>query len=128
VRRGDAFVIVKGDGGDRHILLRRRPEKGLLGGMMEVPGTEWTASAGEQGGAVSACWIEANAVRHTFTHFHLEMRVLAAGYAQVSREAQGFGGEWVRVDELPRAALPTVMKKAIAAGFEVLGLNRAKQQ
>ena len=123
VRRGDAFVIVKGDGGDRHILLRRRPEKGLLGGMMEVPGTEWTASTREQGGAVSACWIEAQTVRHTFTHFHLEMRVLAAGHAQVWREAQGFGGEWVRVDGLQAAALPTVMKKAIAAGFEVLGLK-----
>jgi A/G-specific adenine glycosylase len=123
VRRGDAFVIVKGDGGDRHILLRRRPEKGLLGGMVEVPGTEWTAIAGDRGAAVSACWIEAQTVRHTFTHFHLEMRVLAAGHAQVSREAQSFGGEWVHVDELPRAALPTVMKKAIAAGFEALGIG-----
>ena len=47
VRRGDAFVIVKGAGKDARILLRRRPEKGLLGGMMEVPCTEWVAAAAQ---------------------------------------------------------------------------------
>jgi A/G-specific adenine glycosylase len=121
VRRGDAFVIVKGDGIDGRILLRRRPEKGLLGGMMEVPCTEWCAAGGADED-VSAVWLPARIVRHTFTHFHLEMRVFAAGYAEAKREAQSFGGEWVRVDGLQAAALPTVMKKAIAAGFEVLGL------
>jgi A/G-specific adenine glycosylase len=125
VRRGDAFVIVKGDGRDRHILLRRRPEKGLLGGMMEVPCTEWTASAGEPDAAVPAPWTQGQTVRHTFTHFHLEMRVLAAGHGKVRREAQSFGGEWVRVDHLPAAALPTVMRKTIAAAFEALGFDAA---
>ena len=43
IRRGDAFVIVRTSGDGRHILLRRRPEKGLLGGMMEVPCTEWVS-------------------------------------------------------------------------------------
>ena len=64
-------------------------------------------------------------VRHTFTHFHLEMRVFAAGYAQAGREAQTFGGEWARIDDLSSAALPTVMKKAVAAGFEALGIDTA---
>jgi A/G-specific adenine glycosylase len=125
LRCGDAFVIVKGSGGDGHVLLRRRPEKGLLGGMMEVPCTGWTPAAEEQDVAVSACWMPAQSVRHTFTHFHLEMRVFAAGYAEVRREAQAFGGEWIRLEELPRIALPTVMKKAVAAGFEALGIADA---
>ncbi len=126
LRRGDAFVIVKGSGRDGHVLLRRRPEKGLLGGMMEVPCTEWALSTQEERStAVSACWTPAETVRHTFTHFHLEMRVFAAGYAGAQREAQSFGGEWVHLDELPRAALPTVMKKAVAAGFEALGIAGA---
>ena len=123
VRHGDAFVIVKGSCRDRHVLLRRRPEKGLLGGMMEVPCTEWTPrTEAEQGSAVSACWMPAGTVRHTFTHFYLKMRVFAAGYAGARSEARGFGGQWVRLDELPHTALPTVMKKAVAAGFEALGI------
>ena len=93
--------------------------------MMEVPCTEWTASAGEPDAAVPASWTQGQTVRHTFTHFHLEMRVLAAGHAKVRREAQSFGGEWVRIDHLPAAALPTVMKKAIAAAFEALGIDAA---
>jgi A/G-specific adenine glycosylase len=123
VRRGDAFVVVKGSGPAAHILLRRRPEKGLLGGMMEVPCTAWTPSTEAPGAAVPASWTHAGTVRHTFTHFHLEMRVFAAGYAGVRREARSLGGEWVRLDELPRAALPTVMRKAVAAGFEALGID-----
>ncbi len=47
-RHGDAFVVVSGRTGATHILLRRRPDKGLLGGMMEVPCTEWV-ERGEAG-------------------------------------------------------------------------------
>ena len=127
LRRGDAFVIVKGAGKDARILLRRRPEKGLLGGMMEVPCTEWVAGGGgvEPGAGVSAYWTQAQIVRHTFTHFHLEMRVFAASYARAVREAQTFGGEWARIDDLSAIALPTVMKKAVAAGFAALGIDAA---
>ncbi len=124
IRRGDAFVIVRTSGNERHILLRRRPEKGLLGGMMEVPCTEWVVG-GKPGAAVSAYWRQAELVRHTFTRFHLEMRVFAAGCAEAVREAHGFGGEWARIDELPRMALPTVMKKAAAAGLQALGIVAA---
>ncbi len=124
VRRGDAFVIVKTSGKDMHVLLRRRPEKGLLGGMMEVPCTEWVAD-GKLCAAVSAYWRQAKTVRHTFTHFHLEMRVFAADCGEAVREAQGFGGEWAPVAGLPRMALPTVMKKAVAAGFDALGIGAA---
>jgi A/G-specific adenine glycosylase len=123
-RHGDAFVIVRGTGRDARILLRRRPEKGLLGGMMEVPCTEWIAAdARETPAPVPASWKPASLVRHTFTHFHLEMRVFAALYAEVAREAQGFGGEWAGLGELPEAALPTVMKKAIDSGLHALGIG-----
>ena len=121
------FVIVEGRGKDARILLRRRPEKGLLGGMMEVPCTEWVAGGGgvEPGAGVSAYWTQAHIVRHTFTHFQLEMRVFAASYARAVREAQTFGGEWARIDDLSAIALPTVMKKAVAAGFAALGIDAA---
>src|SRR3954447_10559075 len=39
LRRGAAFVVIRQD----EILARSRAEKGLLGGMTEVPGSEWSA-------------------------------------------------------------------------------------
>src|SRR5215468_6268052 len=39
LRRGAAFVVTRGD----ELLVRSRPEKGLLGGMIEVPGSDWRA-------------------------------------------------------------------------------------
>jgi A/G-specific adenine glycosylase len=125
IRRGDAFVIVRTGAGGPHILLRRRPEKGLLGGMMEVPCTEWAVdSAGQTCGAQpSRTWRQTGTVRHTFTHFHLEMRVFAAGHRQVAGEANAFGGEWAPLAGLERFALPTVMKKAVASGLTALGID-----
>src|SRR5229473_1724527 len=46
LRRGVAFWAVRPDGA---VLLRRRPERGLLGGMMEVPSTPWRQASWSQG-------------------------------------------------------------------------------
>src|SRR6202049_3796836 len=43
LRRGAAFVVRRGD----ELLVRTRPEKGLLGGMTEVPGSHWLAAQGD---------------------------------------------------------------------------------
>ena len=79
-RYGVAFWTVASDGS---VLLRRRAESGLLGGMMEVPSTDWSEDGWPQrpetAAPVAADWRPvAGQVRHTFTHFHLELRVLAA--------------------------------------------------
>jgi A/G-specific adenine glycosylase len=124
IRRGDAFVIVREIEGRPHILLRRRPENGLLGAMTEVPCTEWVPE--RPASAALRDWTQGAAVQHTFTHFHLEMRVFAARYTQVENEAQSFGGEWAALSSLPRHALPSVMKKAVASGLAVLGLATPK--
>ncbi|MCP5372579.1 MAG: A/G-specific adenine glycosylase [Hyphomicrobiales bacterium] len=110
VRRGVAFWITDPTGA---VLLRRRPERGLLGGMMEVPSTDWA----EQGVAPEDAPAQAPAgggwtalpglVRHTFTHFHLELSVLAGRAA--GREA--VDGVWCPVGDLGAHALPTVMRK-----------------
>ncbi len=130
LRRGDAFVVVRNLKSEPQILLRRRPEKGLLGGMMEVPGTEWVVrnGTGEVCASIPGNWRQAQTVRHTFTHFHLEMRVFAAPCAEVLAEAREFGGEWAPLAGLARFALPSVMKKAVAAGFEALGIETASAQ
>ena len=51
LRRGAAFVVLRADG---TILLRSRPPRGLLGGMTEVPTTEWSADFNRRGGLASA--------------------------------------------------------------------------
>ncbi len=131
IRRGDAFVVVRTQDGTPHVLLRRRRDKGLLGGMMEVPCTEWMADTtghpAFQERPVRSLqpngdWIAAQTIKHTFTHFHLEMRVLAARYHGVTAEAEAFGGEWAALANLSAFALPAVMKKAMHAGLEALGI------
>ena len=113
LRRGVAFWAVRPDGA---VLLRRRPEKGLLGGMMEVPSTLWREAPWSEEEAKAAAPVPAkwrllpDVVRHSFTHFHLELAVLAgevrAGFSK--------GGQWVKLDELGAQALPTLMKKVVA--------------
>lgn len=109
LRRGVAFWAVRDDGA---VLLRRRPEKGLLGGMVEVPSTEWrdgawTAAAARRAAPLAAEW-EAlpGLVRHGFTHFDLELTVMAARVDGAQPD-----GLWCPPDRLGDYALPTLMKK-----------------
>jgi A/G-specific adenine glycosylase len=128
VRRGDAFVIVRREGSDPHILLRRREDRGLLGGMMEVPCSEWVADAHKAASAPDGTWRYGRTVQHTFTHFHLEMRVLAAHHDAVRPAAEAFGGDWAAIANLSAFALPAVMKKAVASGLEALGVEHPSVQ
>ncbi|HSV28739.1 MAG TPA: A/G-specific adenine glycosylase [Candidatus Omnitrophota bacterium] len=111
-RFGIAFWTARKDGA---VLLRRRPPQGLLGGMMEVPSTEWTPDAQDLDAAAAQAPLTAQwrllpgLVRHTFTHFHLELRV-AAGKAGPNPVARGI---WCPLDQLGDHALPTVMRKVI---------------
>ena len=119
-RRGVAFWIEREDGA---VLLRRRPEKGLLGGMMEVPSTEWAPQMPESfetHAPLSARWQPLpGLVTHTFTHFHLELEVLKA--TAINEETlHGSGYRWVPAGGLKGEALPTVMRKVIALALKPL--------
>src|SRR5579864_5767704 len=76
LRYGILFWLARGDGA---VLLRRRPERGLLGGMIELPSTEWRAAPWGAAEAIAAAPVTAawtalpGAVRHGFTHFRLEL-------------------------------------------------------
>jgi A/G-specific adenine glycosylase len=114
IRYGTAFVARRQDGA---ILLRRRPPHGLLGGMCEVPCSEWTeARPGGAGPPVAARWSPvAGMVEHVFTHFRLRLAVIR-GEADLQTAAPE-GCWWEPPASLAAQALPNVMKKAIEAAY-----------
>lgn len=114
-RYGAAFVAIRGDG---TILLRKRAERGLLGGMSEVPTTAWTARADgdttTKAAPFPADWRNAGSISHVFTHFSLELLVYRA---EAGSRAAPDGHRWARLADIHNEALPTVMKKAIEAAI-----------
>ena len=123
-RRGVAFVVLREDG---TVLLRTRPLKGLLGGMLEVPSTPWdeagpSVAAIASNAPIDAPWQELSGrVEHTFTHFHLELCIVRAQVpARIALldAAEPARCRWLALHELPSAALPTVMRKVLAHAFE----------
>ncbi|MEX2166743.1 MAG: A/G-specific adenine glycosylase [Methyloceanibacter sp.] len=120
VRRGIASVALRSDGA---VLLRERPLKGLLGGMLEVPSSPWTAAEptakaiGEHA-PLDAEWRKVpGLVEHTFTHFHLELTVYRAEVgpdATLKNATEPERCHWLKLRELAGAALPSLMRKVIA--------------
>jgi A/G-specific adenine glycosylase len=128
-RRGLAFVLASRDGA---ILLRKRPAKGLLGGMDEVPSSAWREGALSLEEALREAPLPANwkllegGVRHTFTHFHLELSV-AHAVATTTRLARlAPDSAWVAIDRLGERALPTVMRKVIDHAVKGAAPRRAR--
>jgi A/G-specific adenine glycosylase len=114
-RRGVAFVMLRDD----KVWLRRREEKGLLGGMLEAPSTPWRAEAWEEKetarhAPLKAKWTTAEGVRHVFTHFALELDVRVA---RVTASPDGEGA-WRKLDEVDRLALPSLTVRVIRAALQ----------
>jgi A/G-specific adenine glycosylase len=110
LRHGVHFWLADADG---NVLLRRRPPTGLLGGMTELPGTEWrgspwTAPEALAHAPMDVAWQAAGQVRHGFTHFELTIDLFAARVGRI--EAEGFR---CPVAALAHEALPSVMRKCI---------------
>jgi len=124
VRSGAAFIAVTSEG---EILLRRRIESGLLGGMTEVPTTGWTAridgATGTDAAPFAADWQASGTVTHVFTHFELRLSIYRVAIADPIEINDGW---WEPVTNLEAQALPTIMKKAIAAAIP-LAFKSAKE-
>jgi A/G-specific adenine glycosylase len=114
LRRGAAFVVVRADGA---VLARTRPERGLLGGMTEVPTTQWShefdaASAVTHAPLSIETWRRLpGVVAHTFTHFPLELVVYSATVAARTQAPQGM--RWVAASDVAGEAFPNVMRKVL---------------
>jgi len=118
LRRGAAFVVTRGD----ELLVRTRPEKGLLGGMTEVPTSDWLADHDDNDARAQAPSLKVSrwhrktgVVTHVFTHFPLELVVYTASVSARTRAPHGM--RWVPVATLKDEALPNVMRKVIAHGL-----------
>ncbi|HET7490257.1 MAG TPA: A/G-specific adenine glycosylase [Bradyrhizobium sp.] len=119
LRRGAAFIVRRGD----ELLLRTRPEKGLLGGMTEVPGSDWLAGQENEAALKQAPRLKgvarwqrkAGVVNHVFTHFPLQLVVYTASVPAVTRAPKGM--RWVKIAAVKDEALPNLMRKVIAHGL-----------
>ncbi len=114
LRRGAAFVVRRADGA---LLVRTRPDKGLLAKMTEVPTTEWTHDFDDAqalaGPPIKAAWHRVpGVVTHVFTHFPLELAVYRALVPNAARAPEGM--RWIAAREIEGEAFPNVMRKVIA--------------
>jgi A/G-specific adenine glycosylase len=122
LRRGAAFVARRSDG---CVLVRTRPARGLLGGMTEVPTTEWSkdfdgSKALEDAprfspapGGKTIPWRRVlGVVRHVFTHFPLELVVYMTDVPPHARAPAGT--RWVALENIAGEALPSLMRKVVA--------------
>lgn len=109
VRYGLTYVIQRHQ--DAALLLERRPNKGLLGGMLGFPGTQWTEQPAALTYPFKAQWYQRpTPVTHVFTHFQLQLTilhtVLAEQYLPTAMQDMAF---YAYKDVY--STLPTVMKK-----------------
>lgn len=121
LRRGAAFVITRGD----QVVLRTRPAKGLLGGMTEVPNSDWLAGHDDNAALAQAPAIKGlspwhrktGVVTHVFTHFPLELAVYTASLPARGKLPEGM--RLAPIATLDDEALPNVMRKVLALGLKI---------
>jgi A/G-specific adenine glycosylase len=118
LRQGAAFFVGRQDGA---VLVRTRPEKGLLGGMTEIPGTAWEthfdATAAASQAPVEAYYRKLDkSVSHAFTHFALRLDIYVAEVPSGRRAPAGY--RFVPGCGLDKEAFPGVMRKIIDAVHE----------
>lgn len=104
MRHGRLWIARRSDGA---MLVERRPDRGLLGGMLGFVGSDWDGAGGTE--PLDLPWRTIGEVRHTFTHFHL---ILSLEVAEAPQDAHPRRGHFLRREEYRPADLPTVMRKA----------------
>ncbi|WP_156254682.1 A/G-specific adenine glycosylase [Sandarakinorhabdus oryzae] len=119
MRQGTAWWIEVDGPNGLEVLTIVRPAKGLLGGMRALPSCDWR---GEGVPPLAGDWRSLGLVRHGFTHFDLELEV--QGLRLAVRPA--LAGEWLALDAVESAGLPTLFAKAAQLGLAADDLRREK--
>lgn len=111
-RFGTLFWLQRGDA----VLLVRRPDRGVLGGMRALPTGPWAdAPPGLAGAPLAGAWrMTGEGVSHGFTHFDIDLALAAARADAHQAGANDPGGEWWPIADLAAAGLPTLFAKAAA--------------
>ncbi len=111
-RRGLAFWIVR----DGAVWLVQRDARGMLGGMRALPDDGWSAKVDGSGAPPHAGeWQSLGAVRHSFTHFDLELELMLYSGRDLVRFTLDTG-EWWPLARIGEAGLPTLFAKAARLG------------
>ena len=110
MRFGAAFVVRRADGA---VLIGTRAEKGLLGGMVEVPNSEWTVEPVEAiEPPLQGEWRHCGSVDHVFTHFPLRLEVYAAEVGMGTQAPEPY--RWSSPNGPDGEALPTLFRKVLS--------------
>lgn len=112
LREGALWLARRSDGA---WLLERRPGRGMLGGMLGWPGSDWARAGGPEAPPLEADWRPAGLIRHGFTHFQVALTLYRA---DVGANAVPGRGAFVPAAEFRPEALPTLMRKAFEAAGE----------
>jgi A/G-specific adenine glycosylase len=115
---------------DDHVLLVRRPARGMLGGMLALPSAAWAGEAGDgddRAAAIASApaaggWCEAGSVDHVFTHFALTMRLLCARAERrpdedIGERESGDAEIWWPAERIGEAGLPSLFAKLAQRGL-----------
>lgn len=123
VRRGHAYWIERGGA----VWLERRPAESMLGSMLALPDDGWTVRHDGHGRKpLAGTYAPLGVVRHSFTHFTLELSVLRfVGNGVYAPERPG---EWWPIQRIDRAGLPTLFAKAARLASARAGLKYTATQ
>ncbi len=117
----DTTVLMLTDG--RQVLLERRPPTGIWGGLLSLP-EGGVAEARELGRRYGCRLLSMQAVpglRHTFTHFRLNIQVLLCAVAPEGRLVAEDAWQWLDLGEAGTAALPTPIRTLLGRLIAGLG-------
>jgi len=116
-RSGTAYWIEH----DGHVLLIRRPDKGLLGGMRALPSGSWAAQSNDDmPPPIEAFWQDVGRVRHVFTHFELDLSVRRT----LLTTRPDIAGQWWPIAQIAAAGLPTLFAHAAERVIATLNISQ----
>ena len=124
-RQGTIYWLRVGDA----VLVTLRPPRGLLGGMRALPSDDWATVRPAHAPPADTTWqLLPGSVRHVFTHFELELVVMAATLNDRRNLDLPEGASWVALAEIDRIGLPTVFAKAARHALAHLNTDRVDEK